>query len=207
VTERNEPEYRPWQYPGKWLREEKFWFDITTRTLSALVAAGVIALAAVVAGIGTYEQRMDILRTTGTVAAVLLAGVLYAYIYTKRYRRYSLIDVSAGWVTIRIGTHPKLKQYTKYHILGDYKGWSRAIWDEHRDAIEKIRDELLSLDEKALIEATGKKRRKHFYYLPNPNYFPNAQAPDKQYRFREVTEEEFEAAGGYSGKQLSSPSS
>jgi hypothetical protein len=40
-----------WHYPLKWMHEEAFWREMTTRTLSALVAAAIIVLGGRSAGL------------------------------------------------------------------------------------------------------------------------------------------------------------
>ena len=55
----------PSAWLGKWVREESFWREMTTRTLSGLLVAAVVALAAIFAGFGTHEQRMSILLSAG----------------------------------------------------------------------------------------------------------------------------------------------
>lgn len=51
TTEPEQTRSQLWRYPGKWAREESFWREMTTRTLSALLAAGVIVLAGRSAGL------------------------------------------------------------------------------------------------------------------------------------------------------------
>ncbi|WP_241473801.1 hypothetical protein [Mycolicibacterium neoaurum] len=72
--------YKPWQYPKKWAGEEKFWFDMWTRTWSALIAALVIFLTAKTAGFLGEVSWGEVWRTVaaggawiGVVGAVLTA--------------------------------------------------------------------------------------------------------------------------------------
>ncbi|MDD7814451.1 hypothetical protein PP713_17945 [Mycobacterium sp. CSUR Q5927] len=198
-------ELRPWQYPGKWFREEKFWFDMTTRTLSALTAAGVIALFAVIAGLGTHEQRINILRIIGVIVGALLFTVIYICIFAKRWDRYSRIDVSSEVATIWIGTHPKLRYQTKPHVLFDYAGVTGAIWRDHQDNLRNKLDELLRLDESQLKSVLDKSRAIRFYYLPDPSHGPGDPKGTvqkvnglhyQQVPYIEVSKEEWQAARG-----------
>jgi hypothetical protein len=76
---------RRWGYPAKWVREESFWREMTTRTLSALVAAAVIFLAGRSAGLFHQVPWSTVGKTlvaggvwvTGlSVAAASISGVV-----------------------------------------------------------------------------------------------------------------------------------
>jgi hypothetical protein len=54
MGEASESELKPWQWPRKWVREETFWREMTTRTLSALLAAAVLFVGA--RGAGLFPQ-------------------------------------------------------------------------------------------------------------------------------------------------------
>jgi hypothetical protein len=60
---------RPWHWPGSWVRDEAFWRQITTATVSASVTAAVAFLAARLAGLFAQVPW-------STVCKTLLAGTL-----------------------------------------------------------------------------------------------------------------------------------
>ena len=66
----------PLKWPLQWVREEKFWQDVATRTLSAIIAAGFLYLFAVGAGYVTSPDTTRILK--GLVVSIgpfVVAGV------------------------------------------------------------------------------------------------------------------------------------
>jgi hypothetical protein len=72
---------RPWHWPGGWLRDEAFWRQITTATVSALSTGGVAFLAARVAGIFAQVAWSTVCKTllAGTVL-VLILGLVVLFI-------------------------------------------------------------------------------------------------------------------------------
>ena len=60
---------RPWLWPGGWFRDEAFWRQVATATMSTLMTAGVAFLAARFAGIFAQVPW-------STVCKTLLAGTL-----------------------------------------------------------------------------------------------------------------------------------
>lgn len=203
MSNRDGADLKPWQYPSKWFREEKFWFDMTTRTLSALVAAGVIGLVAIASGFGTHEQRIGFLRVIAITTGFTLYSVAYIWLKMKRSGRFSGINVMPYYVVLSVGTHPKLRRESRNrHVLFDYAGVSGAIWRDHRANLEQKLEDLVALDEAQIVKLLGKSRDMKLYYLPDPtDTEENKDVVDKingvHYRrchYIEVTKEEWEAA-------------
>ena len=69
---------RPWLWPGGWLRDEAFWRQVTTATVSTLMTAGVAFLAARFAGIFAQVPWSTVCKTliAGTVLVLVLAAVV-----------------------------------------------------------------------------------------------------------------------------------
>ena len=69
---------RPWLWPGGWFRDEAFWRQVTTATVSTLMTAGVAFLAARFAGIFAQVPWSTVCKTlvAGTVLVLVLAMVL-----------------------------------------------------------------------------------------------------------------------------------
>jgi hypothetical protein len=69
---------RPWLWPGWWLRDEAFWRQVTTATVSTLMTAGVAFLAARFAGIFAQVPWSTVCKTlvAGTVLVLVLAAVV-----------------------------------------------------------------------------------------------------------------------------------
>jgi len=72
---------RPWHWPGGWLRDEAFWRQITTTTVSTLMTAGVAFLAARLAGVFAQVPWSTVCKTllAGTVL-VLILGLVVLFI-------------------------------------------------------------------------------------------------------------------------------
>jgi hypothetical protein len=71
-------EGKPWQWPGQWVRQESFWRDVGTRTLSAVFAAGLVYVIAVILG---YVRRPGVWQIiaagSGGLAVVLIAIIVF----------------------------------------------------------------------------------------------------------------------------------
>jgi hypothetical protein len=69
---------RPWRWPGGWVRDEAFWRQITTATVSTLMTAGVAFLAARFAGIFAQVPWSTICKTllAGAVLVLMLALIV-----------------------------------------------------------------------------------------------------------------------------------
>jgi hypothetical protein len=106
------PPFRIWQYPiKKWPREETFWREMTTRTLSALLAAGVIALIAVIAGLGTPEQRVNVLRAVGIVIAAAIVFAVLGYVIMRFLPRRTVLLISPERVVASMGRGRPRKRF------------------------------------------------------------------------------------------------
>ena len=69
---------RPWLWPGGWFRDEAFWRQVTTATVSTLMTAGVAFLAARFAGIFAQVPWSTVCKTlvAGTVLVLVLVVVV-----------------------------------------------------------------------------------------------------------------------------------
>jgi hypothetical protein len=71
---------KPWRWPGVWVRQESFWRDVGSRTLSAVFAAAIVYVFAIVAG---YVSKPDVWPTI-----LLLSGIVaYASLNLLTLRR------------------------------------------------------------------------------------------------------------------------
>ena len=69
---------RPWLWPSGWFRDEAFWRQVTTATVSTLMTAGVAFLAARFAGIFAQVPWSTVCKTlvAGTVLVLVLAAAV-----------------------------------------------------------------------------------------------------------------------------------
>jgi hypothetical protein len=69
---------RPWHWPGDWLRDEAFWRQITTATVSALSTGGIAFLAARFAGLFAHVPWSTVCKTlvAGAVLVLMLALIV-----------------------------------------------------------------------------------------------------------------------------------
>jgi Flp pilus assembly protein TadB len=69
---------RPWLWPGGWFRDEAFWRQVATATMSTLMTAGVAFLAARFAGIFAQVPWSTVCKTlvAGTVLVLVLVVVV-----------------------------------------------------------------------------------------------------------------------------------
>lgn len=81
MTEPEEPKPKAWEYPLKrWPREEKFWFDIFTRTISAVVAALIVFATARLAGYFSTVAWSSVFKavfTSSATIAVITTGLAF----------------------------------------------------------------------------------------------------------------------------------
>jgi hypothetical protein len=76
VTDPNKRQYKKWEYPfKKWPRDEKFWFDMTTRTLSSIVALAVVGLIVLVAGLDSRDSQWKFV-----ISALFVFGLLLMFV-------------------------------------------------------------------------------------------------------------------------------
>lgn len=71
---------KPWQWPGEWMKDEKFWKDVASRTLSGVLAVGIIYLYGLAVG---YFKTPVIVGTTllaigagGFAIVLILLGIV-----------------------------------------------------------------------------------------------------------------------------------
>lgn len=156
----DERQWKAWEYPlKKWPREEKFWLDMTTRTLSALVATAVIGVAAVIIGIGTPEQRAALSKVLGLFGLASVWSVLIPIIvgaldrvhqhHEKKNPRHTVLKVTATDYQI-VPSTGRHREYLDVKLTRK----NYPFWHEHRDEI---------LD--ALLDETG------LHFNPPPPYY------------------------------------
>ena len=103
-----QPTSRPWQWPREWFRDEKFWRDVGSRTLAAVIAAGIIYLFAVAGG---YVARPKTLPFLALLADITVGAWWYGmttklkasgWYYTKPHWLLRLIDYALNFITVII---------------------------------------------------------------------------------------------------------
>jgi hypothetical protein len=83
---------KPWRWPGEWVRQESFWRDVTTRTMSVLVSGAILYLLALAGG---YVSR------PGT--PLIVAMTVFGLIGGAFSFRYSLGRAARALATPRHG--------------------------------------------------------------------------------------------------------
>jgi hypothetical protein len=66
--EESEVKSKPWQWPGEWFKDEKFWREVTARSVSGVIVLVLAAFGAVAAGLIVEPQFPA--RLTVTVLTV-----------------------------------------------------------------------------------------------------------------------------------------
>lgn len=73
---------KPWRWPGEWIRDEKFWKDVASRTLSGVLAVGVIYVYGLAVG---YFQTPIIVGTTlaatGMIGFVIVLVTMFVVVF------------------------------------------------------------------------------------------------------------------------------
>jgi hypothetical protein len=86
--EETEVKSKPWQWPGEWMKDEKFWKDVATRTVSGVLTVGVIYVYGLAVG---YFKSPVIVGSTlmfiGAGGMVLVFAALCVYIYRKGFKK------------------------------------------------------------------------------------------------------------------------
>ena len=112
-----EPTSRPWQWPREWFHDEKFWRDVGSRTLAAVIAAGIVYVFALAAG---YVARPNILRVAGT-AGVLAVELFILFKLARRAER-RLADLRR-----KVARHNMLHQLTGHESNDAWRKLQKAI--------------------------------------------------------------------------------
>ena len=91
---------KPWEWPGEWMRDEKFWRDVGSRTIAGylVVVMGYFSLVAL-----GYLQQPDLLRSIIMFATGLAAGIISLTMITLfgEVRDQSTDDTQAYWKWFR----------------------------------------------------------------------------------------------------------
>jgi multisubunit Na+/H+ antiporter MnhC subunit len=78
------PQLRPWQWPGEWLRDEKFWKDVATRTVSGALVVFIVFLVGVSNGLLKVPTVMNIV-----IGLFLIAGGVGLYLgFVWKYQKW-----------------------------------------------------------------------------------------------------------------------
>jgi hypothetical protein len=72
TTEIEEKKTKPWQWPGEWFRDEKFWRDVGSRTVSGLIVLFFGYWAALLLG---FIKSPDNFRNAFQVTAVVMNSI------------------------------------------------------------------------------------------------------------------------------------
>ncbi|MDQ0869008.1 multisubunit Na+/H+ antiporter MnhB subunit [Arthrobacter sp. V1I9] len=75
-TSEAEKQSKPWQWPGEWMRDEKFWRDVGSRTIAGFIVVILGYFSAI--GLG-YVQQPNYRRLTVVAIAVVFALIMIAY--------------------------------------------------------------------------------------------------------------------------------
>jgi hypothetical protein len=79
---------RPWQWPGRWFRDETFWRQATSSVIAALIGATIIFLTARASGFLSEVPWSTILRTlaTGSLISVIVSIVSVVVLFLVAWR-------------------------------------------------------------------------------------------------------------------------
>lgn len=92
-TEQTSKPVRPWQWPGAWARDENFWKDVATRTVSGLVVVLVVYVYGLAAGY--FASPKNVAAAIGNVGAIGLILWIFLFVWAdvalppERKRRHS----------------------------------------------------------------------------------------------------------------------
>lgn len=75
-TSEAEKQSKPWQWPGEWMRDEKFWRDVGSRTIAGFIVVVLGYFSAI--GLG-YVQQPNYRRIVVVAIAVVFAVLMLAY--------------------------------------------------------------------------------------------------------------------------------
>ncbi|MFJ4029527.1 hypothetical protein ACIPWF_19280 [Paenarthrobacter sp. NPDC089989] len=79
-TTDTETKSKPWQWPAEWMRDEKFWRDVASRTLSGLLVVLLGYAAAVWLGYIKTPDGFNVMQAIVQGIFVLVAGfILFRY--------------------------------------------------------------------------------------------------------------------------------
>jgi len=98
-----EERVKPWRWPGMWFRDEKFWRDVGSRTLSAVFAAGIIYVFAVAGG---YVAKPDFIPViilfvvTATVFGMHRYHLRHPKMTYKQERTFLLVGIAVTVVLL-----------------------------------------------------------------------------------------------------------
>lgn len=71
--EKTEAKAKPWQWPGEWARDEKFWRDVGSRTIAGILVVAFGYLAALAGGYISQPSAIPLVMVVGYL--VLYIGV------------------------------------------------------------------------------------------------------------------------------------
>ena len=77
-TAEKEKQSKPWQWPGEWMRDEKFWRDVASRTLAGAFVVAIGYLVAVANGLLQVPSIAQIF--VGIVFIALGVGIFWLFV-------------------------------------------------------------------------------------------------------------------------------
>lgn len=121
VDDKEKRKYRAWEYPlKKWPRDEKFWMDMTTRTLSGIVSVGVIGTIVLLGGLQSTDNQERLLRisvfTIGALVLSLILLVLVVSVWTDYGPRKTIYFPAEGGASFRTGRGRLKDDFEMYHL-------------------------------------------------------------------------------------------
>ncbi|WP_459384533.1 hypothetical protein [Arthrobacter humicola] len=82
-TAQTEKQFKPWQWPGEWMRDEKFWRDVASRTLAGAFVVAIGYLVAVANGLLQVPSVAQVVVGIGFVAAAACLFSIFVVKYHK----------------------------------------------------------------------------------------------------------------------------
>lgn len=81
--EETEVKSKPWQWPGEWMRDEKFWRDVASRTLAGALVVFIGYLVAVANGLLQVPSVAQVAVAVGFLAGAVGLFSLFVMKYQK----------------------------------------------------------------------------------------------------------------------------
>jgi hypothetical protein len=109
-----EKKVRPWQWPGQWFKDEKFWREVLARALSGIIVLFFGYWAAVWLG---YIQSANVLSDIfKSAVTVVVATTTWLWLNNFPYER---VGRKLRRLSIRPGTYSRLRRYNKLWLWMD----------------------------------------------------------------------------------------
>jgi FtsH-binding integral membrane protein len=126
---------KAWQWPGQWVKQESFWRDVGSRTLSALLAAFFLYMIASSAGIVASPPFLRVLIAVGLTAISTLITYGIMRLYVRRQRRKPVKPGSWGrffaelLTALTIGMSVYFVTFSMFQFLANRIDWLGHVAD------------------------------------------------------------------------------